>query len=232
MTRAVQLLRAARGARALRQLGLQLGGRPGLFLAADAALLCGGLFLALLSDGEPRTMYAATVLLPLLALGGLAMADVVALERRAGSLDMVLALPSSWRYFAHRLAVICCLLIAQSWAVVALLWAAASCSFPLLPALLHPAAVSLFLAGAALFWAVRLATSGAVLAAILASAAAAGRWVGANPVLPRQSTAPQAFLGAPGDFLDALGGCCLLVAVAALLTLYARRRLARPDRLL
>jgi hypothetical protein len=223
---------AMQASRSAQEVALQVGGRPGLFLAVDAVLLGGGLFFALLAGGEPRTIYAAAVLLPLLASGGLAMADVVALERRAGSLDMALALPASWRYFARRLAVVCAILIVQSWIVVVLLWAAESGSFPLLPALLHPAAVCVFLAAAALFWAVRLATSGAVLTAVLATAAAGGRWVGALPVPPRESTSPHPLFGDAGDLFAALAGYGLLVAVAAVLALYAQRRLARPERLL
>ncbi len=214
-----------------RELSLPLGGRVALFLGADLALLGGALQTALLGGGEPPTMYLLLVLLPILTLGVLAMGDVVALERRAGCLDLVLALPESWLYFERRLAIVAGTVVAQSWLVVLLLWMVASFSFPILPALLHPVAVAAFLGAASFFWALRLESPGAVCGATLGSASLAGRWIGANPV-PSREEAGNLLVGSADLFLSSTANCLLLLALAAFLVAFARRRLAHSESML
>ena len=89
---------------------LLLEKRLWLFLGADALLILNGLFRVLLETGNP---FVEMVLVPTLLLGLPALSGVVALERRAGSLDLALAVPSTERYFVRRLIPVCGFFILQ-----------------------------------------------------------------------------------------------------------------------
>lgn len=222
----------ALGRDALLRLELQLGSRLVLFAALDAILLLMGIFEALLSDAEPRDFYFRAVLLTPLLIGLPALADLVALERTAGSLDLALATPEPERYFVRRAASVCALLAAQSALTLLALWLSEGFSFPLVPPLVSAVTAVALLGAAALFWAVRVETSGAVWFATLATLLALGRWYFANPIPGRDAAPGNPFFAPLPATLSWLGDQAVLLAAASLLYVYARRRLANPERLL
>lgn len=220
------------GRDALLRLELQLGSRLVLFAVLDGVLLLMSLFEALLSDAEPRDFYFRAVLLTPLLIGLPALADLLALERNAGSLDLALATPHPEGYFVRRAATVCGLLAAQSILTLLALWLAEGFSFPLIPPLCT-ALVSVALLGAAsLFWALRVETSGAVWFATLATLLALYRWYFANPIPDRSSSGGNLLFAPLPATLSWLGDLAVLAAATTLLHIYARRRLARPERLL
>ena len=213
-------------------LELQLGSRMLLFAVVDLALLGSSLFTALAEGGEPASVYLGVVILPLLLLGVPALANVVALERSAGSLDLALSVPGTERYFLRRSAAVCGLMTAQAWACLLVLWLAEGFSFPLLPPLLQSAALAALLAAVVLFWAVRVQTAGGVWFATLVTVALLGRWFFANPIPLRGAAAPHPFFGETTESLPWAGGMAVLLLGAAFFFLHARRRLRRPERML
>jgi hypothetical protein len=213
-------------------LELQLGSRMLLFAVVDVVLLGSALFNALGAGGEPAAVYLGVVILPLLLLGVPALANVVALERSAGSLDLALSVPDTERYFLRRSAAVCGLMTAQAWGCLLALWLAEARSFPLLPPLLQSAVLAALLGAVVLFWAVRVQTAGGVWFATLITVALLGRWFFANPVPLRGSTAAHSLLGEPAESLEWGGGMAVLLLGAAFFFLHARRRLRRPERML
>jgi hypothetical protein len=214
------------------QLTLLLGGRSLLFAAVDAAILGTSLFDALVNGGEPRNLYLGVALLPALLLGLPILADAVALERRAGSLDLALSVPRPEGYFLARLAAVSAFLLAQAWIGLLALWTAEGGSFPLLPPLLQSLAVVVFLGAAVLFWAVRVQTAGAVWFATLVTVALLGRWFFAIPIPPRGTALPHPFLAGAEETLEWADGMAVLLLGATFFFLHARRRLQRPERML
>lgn len=214
------------------RLELQLGNRLVLFAVADLVLLAAGLVEALISTGEPRDLYFRLVLLPSLLLGLPALADLVALERHAGSLDLALATPDPRAYLVRRAATVGALLAAQAGAIVLVLWLEEGCGFPLLPPLLHALACNLLLTAAAGFWAVRIETAGGVWFSTLATIVAFGRWFFANPVAARGDDVPRALLPAARECVEWAGRLTVLALAATLFYAYARRRLAHPEKIL
>jgi hypothetical protein len=212
-------------------LSVQLGRRSALFAAADAVLLGSGLFSALLGGGEPRLFYLTVVVLPVLLLGIAALADVVELERRAGSLDLALSLPEVERYFAARVAAVCLPLLAQSWLALLLLWRLNEGSFPLLLALLQPLLLISLVGVSVLFWAERLRSAGAVWLATLVGIALLAPWTLDNPI-PRYGQGGGGRLGRGEGMLTALGDALVVTLVTLVLLVSARRRLRDPERLL
>lgn len=228
--KAAPLRTALRGWRL--RLELQLGSRFLLFAIIDGVLVVVALLQGLLSGGEPRELYFGTVLLAPLLVGLPALADLVALERNAGSLDLALATPRPVAYFVRRVAAVGGVLYGQAAFTLLALWFSEGFSFPLVPPLVT-ALVSIALLGATtLFWALRVETSGAVWFASLATLAALGRWFFANPIPERQAAAGNPFFARLPETLSWLGDLAVLVVAASLFTIYARRRLERPERLL
>ena len=100
---------------------LLLERRVWLYLAGDAYFLFAGLLTAIDSMGSEELLnqiYPRIVVAPMLVLGLPAMSGVVALERRAGSLDLALAVPSTESYFRRRIAPVCAFLTLQGWIVL------------------------------------------------------------------------------------------------------------------
>jgi hypothetical protein len=210
-----------------RGFALQLGRRAPLLLLCDAVLVGTGMVSALLRGGEPNLVYVAIVQLPILLLGAAALADIVDLERRAGSLDLALALPTTERYFGARLAAVCLPLLLQSGLLVVFLWIWEEMAFPLLPALAAAILLVLVVGAAALFWATRIQSAGAVWLATVGFVGLLGRWTLANPI-PERGTAAGAFFGRAEDVSDLLVNIITLLPISILLILATRRRLTHP----
>lgn len=212
------------------QLDLLLDRRLGLFLVLDSIFLVRGLFAALLGGRETAAgIWVFMVVLPLVLLGVPTLSSVVALERRSGTLDLVLASASPGRFLVRRIAVVCGLLATQSVVFLALL-----AREPGLPvALIHALVAHVFLGAVVLFWAVRLRSAGATFAASLVTVVVFGRWLfgSAFPMFggALQLAYPKPWLQAA---LEALVPPLVLALAALLFGLYARARLRRLESLL
>lgn len=201
-----------------------------LILCLDGLILVGGLIEAWVAGGSPSGLYRQVVLIPYLVLALPTMAGVVALERRAGSLDLALTVPSTAAYFVRRLAPVCALFVLQGWLVMALAlprWDAA-----LARAMLQSLVTVALLAAITLFWAVRLQTTGAVLTASLGCAAVLGPWIFSSPFESTVLGMVPTFLGIPEPVLAWMGSFLVLVLATLIFALYALARLRRPETLL
>lgn len=226
--RAPRLFTAVR--RRLLDLRLLLGGKLLLFAALDALLVLDAAFRTLAEGAGLNETYARVVVMPVLLLGVPALSSVLALERRAGSLDLALAVPSTVGFVARRTSSVVGLLALQS--VVLLL--AAFVEGPdgvgdLLRAALQSAVVLLLLPAVVVFWSVRLRSGGAVLVASAATFLALMPWI-ARPPAPEAT--PETLLGLPVWILSWGLDLSLLLAALAVFGLYARERLRRPETLL
>lgn len=209
-------------------LSLLFGQRAPLFLGVDLVVVLMALTIAL-ATGTVRELYVPIVFLDLV-LGVPILSDVVALERRAGSLDIALSSPGAGFYFERRVLAFTLAMTLQSWLILAFSRAAVG-AFPLLPALIQTALVAALLSAAALFWAVRLESPGAVLFGTLVFALALAPWIFENPISADPRTRTGLFLR--GDELfDFAKRNLVLASTGAILYLYARRRLARPEAIL
>ncbi|MEM7354129.1 MAG: hypothetical protein AAF657_25220, partial [Acidobacteriota bacterium] len=65
-------------------------------------------------------LYPFLIVTPNLLLGLPALASVIAVERRSGSLDLALAVPSTERYFVRRVLPVCGLMLVQNWILLLL----------------------------------------------------------------------------------------------------------------
>jgi hypothetical protein len=216
-------------------LELQLGRQSLVALGLDLFLVGFGVLAAMTSPGAPGpVLYTSTGLVPLLALGVPALADLVALERRAGCLDLALAAPAGELYFLRRAGVVLTVLLLQAGIVVLGGWIATDGSFPLLTVVGQLVAVTLFTGAATVFWATRLGNAGSVWLASMATVAIAAHWTFWMPVVSPRPGGPRIGKLLPdpwGTWEWATRALPLLVG-ATLLLLYARRRLRRPELLL
>lgn len=215
-------------------LELLLGRRLLLFAAVDVLVVVAALLSMLLGSGnEPQAVWSGVVLPPFLVLGLPALSGLVEVERRAGCLDLALTTPAAEGYFLRRVASVCGVLCIQGWLLMGIDWLyEGGKGFPLLAVVVQVAIVSLFLGAAALFWAVRLKSGGAVWLASMATVLAFSRWFFANPVPDRHFGEGNGWLPGLEESLSWLGGVLVLGAAALILFLYARRRLRRPETLL
>ena len=210
---------------------LLLERRIWLYLAGDAYFLFAGLLTAIDSMGREDLLdqlYPKVVVAPMLVLGLPAMSGVVALERRAGSLDLALAVPSTESYFRRRIAPICVFLTLQGWSVLAL----SAGGWDLLRGLYQTLATAAMLGALVLFWAVRLKTSGAVLVASAVSVGLLVPWIFYSPTMPFVEGAPFEFLGVRLEMLAWTWKATVQTLAAAILFLYARTLLRRPESML
>lgn len=222
---------------ALKQAGyavdLLLERRLWLFLIADVVLYLGGLIEGLVATGRLVSIYRMTFLVPCLLLELPVLSGVVALERRAGGLDLALAVPSTEGYFVRRIAPICAFFFGQGWLALVPGWLllGADHGWDLARALMQSLVISLFLGAVALFWAVRLKTSGAVFMASLMTTICFFRWIHSSPFLSRY-TFFRTLAGIPMDVLFWIRDMTILTLAATILYLYARERLRRPETML
>lgn len=211
-------------------LALLMARRPGVFAVANVLLLFVTLVLAMAAGGEARSAWHMLVVAPLLLLGGAILSDVVAVERRSGSLDLALSSPGARHLFERRLGAGLAVLLGQSWLVILVMWFSWSRGFALVPALGQALVLVGLLGAATLFWAVRLRTPGAVMLASVGTIALLGKW---SLVPPMPELAVHGILLPPlAETLDWARGCAVLAAAGVLLYLHARRRLDRPELLL
>ncbi len=210
---------------------LLLEQRLWLYLVGDAFFLFMGLLEAIDAMGGDdwiARLYPRVVVMPMLVLGLPAMSGVLALERRAGSLDLALAVPSTERYFVGRIAPVCLFMMVQSWVV--LLFAAEG--WELVRALCQSTVLSVLLGAITLFWAVRLSTSGAVVVASLVTVALLTPWVFFSPTTRPVLGAAEGFLGIPLPVLSWCWKEAVQSLAAVIFFLYARQRLRRPEAML
>ena len=214
-------------------LELLLGRRLWVFAAVDLLAVLAALFSMLLGTGdEPAAVWSGIVLPPFLLLGLPALSGVVEVERRAGCLDLALTTPAAEGYFLRRVASVCGVLCLQGWLLMGIDWLhEGGKGFPLLVVLVQVVIHSLFLGAAALFWAVRLKSGGAVWLASMGTVLAFSRWFFQSPIPDRHHGAFNGWLPGPEESLSWLGGALVLGAATLILFLYARRRLRRPETL-
>lgn len=210
-------------------LELLLEGRLWLFAGADASLVLFTVVMSLAAGGRPVDIYRGVLVLPLLFVGLPLLSNLVAVERRSGTLDLALAAPSTERYFVRRALPVVVVLFAQGAVLLGLLAEARALSF--LRALVLGAATCALAGAVSLFWAVRLRTAGATLLASLATVLLFAEAVFSDP-MPPSFPPPDAFLSVPVPVLEWLGRVLVLGAATVLFYLYARRRLRRPETLL
>lgn len=193
-------------------------------VCADILILLQGIVAAFISNGEPDSIYFWVVLVPLLVLGVPILANAVPLERRAGSLDLVLCSPEAHAFFVRRIASFCGLIVVQGWLMLAFTRLLGARPFPLVFAMAQTLLVGLLVAAVTLFWNLYLKNSGTVTLASIMTLLALGRWFFAAPL-------PDPETGLSG-ILSWLENSVALAAAAVLFYLYARRRLARAEALL
>lgn len=213
-------------------LGLQVqaGGRTTLLAVVDGFLLIQGVFAALLWGGRAADFYRLTALVPVVLLGPLVLSDLIAVEKRSGSLDLTLTLGSRDVTFLMRTSSIAALMWMQAGLVMAAVWLIGSVPVRLFGSLLQLAAVSGLIAATALFWSLHLRGAGATWLATVATLAALGKWTFSNPTSsltggPVSST----WLGPVGGVL---GTAAVEVGITLLLVAYATRRLHRAEAIL
>lgn len=208
-------------------LDLALGRRWILVLIANAALLASLFFQMALGGLKAESGYDSWVFL-LIILGVPTTSDIVAVERKWGSMDMTLAAPGSDTYFYRRTGLVIGALTVEAIALVLLLRFAVE-AFPLWPVLLQGIVVSTLVGTATLFWAVRLRTSGSALVATYLTILVLWKWLSANPVF-----GPTTRIGILyPDFLWEFAKRLPVLAMAAILFFaYTRRILRNPESIL
>lgn len=222
---------ALRGVRL--SLELLLGRRLWLFAAIDAAVILSMVLKMLVGDGgEPAGIYNWVILMPFLLLGLPALSGQVEVERRAGCLDLALSTPGAVDYFVRRAAAICGVMALQGWALTVADWLYEDRGFPLLAPLAQIAAVTYLLGALTLFWAVRLKTAGAVWLASAATLVVLAPWFFRNPIPGRYFTSYGRWLPGLDEAIPWLSSLAVLTTAATILSLYARRRLRRPESML
>jgi hypothetical protein len=215
-------------ARARVSIVLLLERRIGLVLMVDALFLFFALFMALTGSGRAVDFYPALVVLPTLVLGVPVLAETVAVERRAGTLDLALSSPGASFYFQRRVGAFAVLLIVQDWLAILFTRLLAE-PFPLSGPLLQSVSLTFFVAAVVLNWSARFRNPGAVMFATYATVMAFAPWVFSNPIHP-----PALFRG-PMTALDIVNwgkqNVVLLIGGAVFL-MYALRRLSVPEKVI
>lgn len=217
-----------------------------LFLVADLFIVGVGLFNALLGSGLLQEIYKSMAALPVVLLGVPVLSSTVSLERRAGSLDLALAVPSPERYFLRRVMPVCGFFIVQAWlfTLVAYLivwesnflrYIAGSKGLYMLPVFVHATLLGLLVGSITLFWTSRINSSGGVMVASFLTFLALGKWISAIPMIFPKNLGPYStwYFGLiPPIYLTVAWNLTVLALAAVLFYLYARERLRRPELML
>jgi hypothetical protein len=236
----VRLWRGLR--RAVDDFELLLEGKLAIFLVGDFLAIVWGIYTALGSGGKIHQFYAPGVVLPLLLVVSSSLSSLVALERRAGSLDLALAAPSPALFFLRRLWPPVALGLLQGWLLLLLSFLESNSPANLLAgratgwevllrAAFSSALVACLAASISLFWATRLRTGGAVLTAVLATLFPHLPFVFTSPLLPPAQLFAKNFWEANSHIFYWLWQMVVLAAAALLFFLAGLDRLRRPESL-
>jgi len=201
--------------------------RAALFACIDAFFLLAGVNATFLGgSGSGRDFWIPSFLLPILVLGVPLMADIVAVERRSGTLDLALTSPGVRFYFERRAGAVALLMIVQGWLVI-FLATALTADFPIVWPLVQVVIVVVFLTAATLNWALRLKSAVGVVFATYATCLAFVPWFLSNPIHPPTEMREGRMV--LGDYIDFAQQNLVLAVAAAVFYLYAQQRLARPE---
>lgn len=215
-----------------------------LFVVVDLIVVFQGLFRALLGTARLVDLYRSMALAPILVVGVPVAASAVALERRAGSLDLALAVPSTERYFVRRVAPLFAALLVQAWLLLFVAYLvvhgsrlaghlASAKGLFLLPVMLHAVLTALLTGTVTLYWAARIPTTGGAAAAAVFTLLAFSKWIFASPFLEGLGSSGTWWLGFLPPVLLELGWNLGVLGLGAVLFfLYARERLRRPETML
>lgn len=214
MTRELRRLRLS--------LELLLEKRARLVVGADLLLLVFG-FVAAAVDGGAGAFYVMVVLAPAAMFGLPLLSDAVPLERRAGSLELVLASPTARTYFVRRIGSLTAVIAAQGVFAMLLFRFLGTQPFPLTPVFIQIVTTSALVATCVLFWSVRLASAGGILVGSAVSLLLACPWLLRLPF--GSSTTPL-------DWAAWARANLVLATASVILFLYAWRRLGRTEPLL
>lgn len=178
--------------------------------------------------GSSLEFYFPFFLLPVLFVGVPMLSDTVAVERRSGTLDLALTSPGAAFYFERRVLAVTALMIVQGWLGVLLAYALAE-NFEVVSPFAQVVVVSVFTAAVVLNWSVRFKSAGAVMFATYATAAVFFPWFFSNPIYPPTTFQQDRQVA---DWIDYGQQNLVLLIATAVFYLYARQRLARPERLI
>lgn len=220
-------------------LTLTLERRVWLVLLVDAFFIFVGSLEALVEGAGMDRILDRAVFLPSVLLLLPTLAGSVALERRAGSLDLALSAVSTERYFLRRLFSLSALFAAQGAFLIALSYMETAGSdvltwnrytLPFLRAEFQNLMLHAFLACQVLFWCTRLRTSGGVwVMSLITVGLFAGR-------LKVRSTWSVGFgdvvFGLSLPMLNWIWSMAVVGLATTIFYLYARERLRRPETLL
>jgi len=198
-------------------------------IIVDLLVLLQTLVIALVTNGEPGSIYRGVVILPFVLLGVPILANAVAIERRAGSLESVLVSPTAHAYVLRRYVSFCMLMALQGLIVMTLVWFIPSRPFPLPFVLFQMVLVAALLCAVSMFWGVYLKSSGAVIVASLVTLLALAPWFLDDP-MPRE--AAGRFFPGWRDLGEWLQTNLVLALATLLFYLYARRRMLQTEKLL
>jgi hypothetical protein len=202
--------------------------RLALYAWIDFLLALVGMAIAFAgARGSSMDFYFPFFLLPVLFIGVPMLSDTVAVERRSGTLDLAMTSPGARFYFERRVLAVAVLMIVQGWLGVLLARLIAE-AFDLVTPFAQVIVVSLFVASVTLNWSVRFKSAGAVMFATYATMAAFAPWFFSNPIYPPTTLQPREL----DNWIDYGQQNVVLAVAAAVFYLYARRRLARPERLI
>lgn len=199
-------------------------------IVVDLLILLQTLVVALVNNGEPSAIYSMVVLLPFVLLGVPVLANAVTLERRSGSLDLLLASPSSHDILVRRLGSFCVLMLLQGWIVLVLAWLLTR-PFPLPFVLIQTVCVCALLGAVLMFWSLYLRSTAAVIVAALVTLLVLSPWFLSVPI-PPPNTGAGRFLMPLDQLLPWMKNNLILGLSAVVFYLYARRRLTRSEPLL
>ena len=222
---------------------LLLERRIWLFAIADFIVILQGLLTALLGTGRLEQIYTSMVLVPIVLLGVPVLSSSIALERRAGSLDLALASASTERYFLRRTLPVCLFLVVQAWSLLAVAYGVVHehlifdylrhKGHLVVPVVLHCALVGIMTGAVTLFWASRISSAGGTMVASFATMAILGKWVFLSPFVEGFGPSGTWILGVlPPILLHLVWNLGVLALTTVLFYLYARERLRRPELML
>src|SRR5213075_1536665 len=154
-----------------------------LYVLIDTALILAAVGEGFTANGKADEFYIVLYILPLFLLAVPMMSEAVAMERRAGTLDLALTSPGATFHFERRIAAIALLATLQGWITLAIPWLLVE-HFPLTGPMLQMAIVATFTAAVALNWAVRLRSAGAAAFMTYVTCFAFKPWFFSNPIRP------------------------------------------------